>query len=523
MLASPLVWLHFQFSGAWRRNLTLVGLYLLVGLVGSSVFYRLAGPANSGEVSSGWLGFVTIFQSVFALLLAPSSIHRAIRNDFQNGMIESHRLTPMSGFGVVSGYLLGPPIQAAALFFAGILLGTYFAADLARSLTPAVVFGWYALQVCILCLGFMLASLVLLVSLTTSGKINLVGFVILAGMFGWMIIRFIPGLGLAGGVFTAGVLIEQIFSATLGGGGAPAPTGDPAVIAVSMLCQVVLAAILIAAACRKVRGIDQAMFGIRLGLLLVITWAAILVLGIVYTPVNQFFFESPDGLAIAQLVSSGASLMLVALFPLTGAAVATFQADRITAFAAAPRRSSRLAPLMMPWVLALLSGLTVLLMARFMQPYLLDATFAGFQRYALLDLLDDNINRLVIVAVFLLSFATDYCVVYAALAFGRRPLYWLIAAIVAFKGLPIFAAGIWLGVQEELTQMDAGSLQFSDQWIAGFSPIGTLCLVMLPGGKVLPGLIGQLVLLGLMVKVAALSRQRLLRRPAAARPVPEAA
>ena len=119
----------------------------------------------------------------------PAAVRKAVLRDFQSGMIESHRLSPMSGPKIVIGYMTGAPVQSGCLLLASLLLGTAFAAHVARDLSAVVLTGWYVMQGCLLCLAFMVAALSLLVALGTAGKVDVLTVGVLLVIFGGWAIR----------------------------------------------------------------------------------------------------------------------------------------------------------------------------------------------------------------------------------------------------------------------------------------------------------------------------------------------
>ena len=247
--------------------------YFALTIFGASIFYRLVPADEWGNLSHGCLGFVSILQAAFTLLIAPSAIRKAVLRDFTTGMIESHRLSPMSSIKIVGGYMTGPPIQAVWLFGTGLLLGTGFAAHVASQLSPLIISGWYVLQACLLCLAFLVSTLVLLAALASSGKTNVVGVIVVIAIFGgWFVLPFVPGMGLVTGVITGGTILRSIF----GMGGPTVATGDAAAIVYAAFGQIVFGGIFLWAACRLVRAPERGMFGMGLGLLLATAWASAL-------------------------------------------------------------------------------------------------------------------------------------------------------------------------------------------------------------------------------------------------------
>lgn len=484
MSINPLVWLHFRLAGSWRQNAPTVAVYVALVVVGATVSYRMSSPTTaSGAVSSVWLGIVTAAQGAFLLLIAPGAIRRSILRDFQSGMIESHRLSPMSGIRIIIGYLTGPPVQAFCLVGAGLLLGTYFAVDAARGLSPMVVAGWYVFQLCLLCVAFMVAAAAVLVALGTAGKLDVLSVLILAMVVGgWAALPFIPGLALATGVLGAGDLVRSLFQ-----GGPTGVAADTGSIALAAAVQLALALVFVRAACRKIRAPEQAMFSMPLGLLLAAVWAAILVLGMALLPAQHWLLRDLENATAIQIIASAATFMLVALFPLAAAANECFRLNRTAAFGVPVPRVRLVDTVLVPLLLGALGLVTIVLMYRWTPegriPYAVsaDAFKAAFAHWRPL---------VAMLAAFVLTFWIDFGLVFWITARGLRMFRAIVLATLLLKAVPLLAALAAVTASEALDQPCA----FVEVHFAGLSPIGTLILCMFAGGNPWPGLIGQLVL-----------------------------
>jgi len=141
MSLNPLFWLHLRIGGSARTNVIIAIAFTAVVIVFASISLYVAGmeagPRGAAQayarVNAVWLVIMTVAQGVFLLLLAPSAIRRAVQRDFDSGMIESHRLSPMSNLKIVLGYVTGAPIQALMLYALSLVFGSYFATRYALS------------------------------------------------------------------------------------------------------------------------------------------------------------------------------------------------------------------------------------------------------------------------------------------------------------------------------------------------------------------------------------------------------
>ncbi len=476
MRLNPILWLHVQLASGWRATLIMAVLYVAVFAVGTSMVYRMSGPRTLyPQIAAGALSFVTVSQGLFLLLLGPGALHKSIQRDCTSGMMESHRIAPLSGPRIVLGYLGGGYVQAGVLYATSLLLGTFFAAQ--TQLTLAVQ-AWWGAQLCILCLTLMFASLVLLVGLASRGKVNALGIVLPFSIFaGAVAVKFVPGLALIGGVLTMQWLLALFQGGT--------PQGGSAVVAAAaMIAQVALAATFLIAAFRKVRSPEKSLFPVWLSLILLAITGAILLWGVSLSGGAISFMgggPSPENLAQLQLVFSLVAFFAIAQFPLIAAAVECFFADRARAFGEPGRVTRRAALALMPLLLAAATVvLAALLLRALMQTetsgyVLLEQALGGWRPYAAIGV------------AMLLSFWTDLNFIYFAVTRGKSPVMAVVVSAIVLKVVPFLLDGLLMVAAE----MRNSALSLVDAYFAGASPIGTMVLAVNDGGWPWYGLLAQ--------------------------------
>jgi hypothetical protein len=508
MSLNPLFWLHLRISGSARTNLIIVVAYVAIVIMFTGGSYYVAaaeagakvGPQTYARVDAAWLVIMTVAQGAFLLLLAPSAIRRAVQRDFDSGMIESHRLSPMSNLKIVLGYMSGAPIQAMMLYAVSLLFGTYFATRYA--LSPGLggtiglrttLSGWYFAQGCMLVVAAMIGAFTLLTSLATRGKGNIIGVAILIGVFGgWAAIFVIPGLALLAGVLSGWILIGLLTSAKVG--------GDPRIIVVSTLLQVVFCVIMLAAACGKLRSPNRAVFTIELGLILLIVWGVTLAMGIFVAPAYGSLFSEWQHQALAQLVASTVAFMLVALLPLIGATVELCQRDRAAAFGEdrSVRRCAELT--FVPLMLGLMTATCCLIMS---------PVWAATEQLGHVP--PNALIRQIFVPIavaMLCSFWIDFNWIYHLAAHGRRIMIGLPIMFVLVKGMPILLDNVIDYFGQQLADLEWAGYGY----LTGLSPVGTLILAPEGGALIWVGLVFQVVLAIGATVVARRARRRLGRR-----------
>jgi hypothetical protein len=487
MSLNPLFWLHLRISGSPRTNVTIAVAFTAVVVLFAAISFYVAGTEAGlraaaqayARVNAAWLVIMTVAQGVFLLLLAPSAIRRAVQRDFDSGMIESHRLSPMSNLRIVLGYMTGAPIQALMLSALSLVFGSYFATRYALSTglggtigLRVTLSGWYLAQGAMLVLAAMVGAVVLLSALATRGKGNVIGLLALIAIFGgWAVIAFVPGLALLTGVLSGGVLIELLTTGTV--------SGEPVVILNAAVLQFVFCVIFLAAACGKLRAPDRPLFSLRLGLILLCVWGFTLVAGMHGAPKHAWLFSEWRHYGHAQLIASTMAFMLVGLFPLIAAAVNLFHHDRAAAFGERRETQWHVTPKLVPPVLALLTALCLFLMFRGLDPeQLMSPTLREF---------GSRPTRVAILSAILFSFWIDFNWIYFLAAHGRRMLVNVLIMLVLLKGVPLGLDSLISYIGREL----AGLNWTGYGYLSGLSPIGTLMLAPNGGTPVWVGVAFQ--------------------------------
>ncbi len=472
MLSNPLLWLHLRIAGNPRSNLWIALLFAAAVLGFSTLTYSLPDGPPRATLDAVWLGIVTAAQAVFLLVLAPAAVRRSVQRDVQTGMIESHRISPMSNLRIVLGYLSGAPIQAFILYGTALALGVYFASRYGASIgtttrmpslvapgslptLQAVFGGWGFLQLQLLDSCFMLCSVVLLTAIATGGKANPIGVLVIAGVFGgWVAVIFVPGLALLTGVMSGGALLQSLMSGTV--------KGDMRVLSTSMIFQAVFGVLFTAAACGRLRRPEHAVFALPLSLALLAVTAACLVAGIALLPGQTWMRQQFSEQGSAKLVASAGTFMLVATLAVLAAAIERYRTDRALAFGAPLTDSHGTLAALMPPILSVGAFLTLVQMYKWMDPSMLAG---GSQRPW-----TQAVNWVAAFAAFSFSFWADYNLFYSLRARNTKLVVVTLLWLGLIKVLPIAADGaIYASIQNA----------YEEPWqhygyLAALSPVGTL-------------------------------------------------
>jgi hypothetical protein len=305
---NPLAWVHFQLRGGWKRTFgfTIGGVIVVAVLMMLSVVRSR--PGSYSDTMQGWAQGLLLLEAAILILYGAAAIAGAIRNDISGGLIESHRLMPVSASRAVFGYLLGGGAPALILAGGVLLLGLF------ASLAAHVPLDrWIISQVS-------LAGLTILIWLMASmgafvGRFsgNLLIAFIVVGFFGSnFMFAFFPGLLI--------LVMPSLGRISLSSWGQA-----ESLIFVALALQALLAILFFIGAVRRYARDDVSCFGILPALGLLALWCAMSILGI--THYQTLLTNYSDRISLSsQCISSISILLILSLVPLANAARAAAHA-----------------------------------------------------------------------------------------------------------------------------------------------------------------------------------------------------
>lgn len=507
----PVAWVNFRLIGGatlLTTTLAAAGAILLFSTMSQSW-----GPWERGAHAGFWLSLVTVGVAVSLLIMIPSVARKIVQRDFQAGMLESHRLTPMTGMQMAVGYLVGASIQPLAFCAVFLLFGTYFSGVYAVSLgtpglLPSVVGGWYAALLCLLTMSLLLTSLALIAAIATAGKWNLIPIVFVVGVFGgWSVIPLVPGAALVFGLSSGSILVDAIRSGTAG--------GPPQTLLAAMLVQLMLSVVMVGGAAELIRSDRPGIFTVPRAALLTFLWGVTLVVGMVCSDARGLFSMQRPPLLI-ELLLSMISLVAVAQFLLYSAAGERVALDTARSYGA-PGRPAAALLWAAPALLAAFGVLVMVGLAAARRGTAGDVPERSFELFAYAG--SAALRPAPMFAVFaslLLGFLADMSLYYFSIARRWRVFLPLIATFLVLRLMPIvveFAGAILNDTIEE--EIPRGGV------ILACSPFGTLFLALTGGSATTIG-IGLAVQAGAALLCALLARVARPSRAPAIAPMPAA-
>lgn len=458
----PFLWSQLRATGRARTPFVVALLFGGAVLLISSFVYYGTPRSDWGAVDTFWASMLTFAQVSFMLLFAPGAVRRMVLRDFQTGMIESHRLTPMSSTRVMIGYLIGPTAQAFLLYLVAAVLVTYFGLRITNmprtgamvglpglgTIAAGVLFG----HICLLILSLLICSLTLLSALATGGKHNIVGLSIALVVFGgWMVVRVVPGLALVTGVMSGGIVtgfVKQGVTATEG-----------ATIITAAILQLCLALVFFRAAANKFRAPDGALFTLPLAAFLLLFSGLVLYAGYAFAPRHTWIFQDIGTEAEyrpIQLLCSLLAFSLISLFLTSAAVVEKFRADRSLYFGVRVNPIRRAIVIATPLLLAVATVALALAMR---------------SKVISIQVLFTSPAIMLAVAVALICwYFTDFNVIYTRYSQGRKIFLPLLLLTLLIRGGPVLIDA----AAQDLAMGQEGA--WRPGWVTSISGAGTIVL-----------------------------------------------
>ncbi len=324
-LPIPMWCAQYQLLGGHRKIVTVSVVYAAALVAGFFGFKQLAPGVAMGPYMSYALNLLTCIQMLVALLAGCNAVHRAMLRDFQTGMIESHRLTPMSNVTVVAGYLFGSTAQLVAVF---LITAAFGAVLVVASGFP--ISDWILGHLLLFSTAVMLWSVAAFLGMNPRKPLTPTPFLVVAALM-CVPASFVPAAGMMAGVYAGFLSISMLM------GNAMAVA--PAALAL-MTVNFVQAAFWISAAAAKYRRPDLPALNATRGLVLLALALAYGVGGLVLLEALDYrrlmpWSDSPGTTAIEWAVTLTASL-LIAVVPVVGAG----ECRRLIARGAMPRHRS---------------------------------------------------------------------------------------------------------------------------------------------------------------------------------------
>lgn len=306
-MANAIGWVQFRLSGGFKAVGVMTGLYAL--LIGMFLLMQFQFEYNARAIAESWTSILLYIQMSGLILFGTFRVMGGIRNDAKLGMMESHRMMPISGVHAVTGYVSVAAIQLIPFSILNLGLGAGLAMRAGLS-TTNLFFSHVLLWAMAVVLWLIMALGALVVKQAT---ILLAGVVLVAFLSQGMIVMFFPSVQvLVTPLIGEGVLDLRRLN--------PINAGQM----LALVLQALVGAQFFFAAARKYQFADRPAFDGLRGLLLLCTWVGLYLVAMVDPEdfrLPDFFRPGRDESMIpVHLVATLLAGLLIALVPIASAA-----------------------------------------------------------------------------------------------------------------------------------------------------------------------------------------------------------
>ncbi len=264
MFGGALGWAHYKVRGGTKNIGMTTGAYAVIVVVIILLSMRIDPQRQKRAwVLSTCTDILGVVQGGALLLVGGNAVRNAIRKDLASGMIQSHRLMPISGADGVAGYLLGSTSQAVSIAAVNVIIGLFTTLGAGDSAGD-----WLLTNVTLAAFAIFAWTAIALLSFLTQAAMGLLIIAIILGFAtGGTMALLLPGLT---------VLLAPVLTALPVVGGFSRAID----LEISIPAQAAVAVFCFAGATRKFHRDDVLAFSPLLGLALVCLWATLTWLGI---------------------------------------------------------------------------------------------------------------------------------------------------------------------------------------------------------------------------------------------------
>lgn len=451
VIPNALWWAQLHLLGGPRRLIS-TGLATVCIAASAVIGFRYIDRTIAlSRYCDGVIVVLAWIQTFVIIFGGCNAVFRAVTRDVTSKMMESHRVSPLTSFGVVSGYVFGATIQVLCIYTIGTVIGVVVIRWGTIGLGD-----WLGGNLYLLIVAIMAWTVTVLVNIAGRKPVNPIGVIVVISMLSGSLMMFVPAFGLLSGFFAAWI-------------GHRLMLGDAIVQAnVAMTLVVVtvgMTHLWTRSAMRLYRRPDLPAFGTLRALGLLAIWAAACGLGTALresTVLRGVSLDHGSDLSIVVMVSIAACL-LIALLPISSAASAQCRIAR-------GGRPVYLGDTM-PTVLAATAS-AALLMALFM-----------WLTWGLNKGLRDVADGFVASVASLVAAGGLFTMLYAR---QRRPTFIVVLFIAVLWAVP--------PLLDSWNRALLSTLEQPPSVLFGLSPLGTLAeLIFNLGADLRPGLTFQLV------------------------------
>jgi hypothetical protein len=309
LIDNPVMSVQLHLRGGWKNLFITAGTYALIIFAAMGLWAELD-PRHVTSSAEGWTVLLMLIQTGLVLLFSIVRVNNSVRNDITSGIMESHRLMPVTGLTACVGYVVGPALQMIAIgvvtCLAGVVSSTVAGLDSSRWVKANAVMLAFLLFTCTcsMLVGFYRRALFH----------SLIVFIVITCFSAGMLLYALPGLA----ILVSPLAGDSVFD----------PRGkldlfNPG-FQWAFAGQAMIAGIMLAAASRKFRQPERPAFSISLSLILLAAWVLLNLIGFQkwsdIEPVYLRYNMAPGpGRMRVQFTAGSLSAILLCILPIAAA------------------------------------------------------------------------------------------------------------------------------------------------------------------------------------------------------------
>jgi hypothetical protein len=298
-------WVQFKLIGGARNLAVTAGAYAAAAIVLMIFATQISYRPSFAELGY-YIPLISGIQMVILLLWGTMRVGHAVRLDVNTGILESHRLMPVSPIAAILGYVFGSTAQVLSLFAVNVVLGAVCVA--AGSLPIRL---WVLASAVLLCYAVMVWTIVIFFSFRFGGAaICVVGIQIIMNILRAEPLQVFPGLQL----IAMPMADRSFFNLSRF-------DGLEALLTIGCVLQVLITGTYLIAAGRRYARDNVLAFDWPLSALLLALWIGATLVGVTML-MDQFRTGQPFYGQVRSptvIASSLTAIVLLAILPISGA------------------------------------------------------------------------------------------------------------------------------------------------------------------------------------------------------------
>ena len=260
---NPIAWAQIKARGSWSRYMSISAVYFAV--IGGLIYYSYE-KSNANSTLTQWTNILLGIEMAIIYFFGCTMISTSVRKDITSGLIESHRLMPVSSLSALVGYIFGPGFTAICLFGATVLLGVA-----TQGMSGNPIKDWLFPSAIAGALGLFLWCFVIFAAFISKNSFGII-FGVVTGMLSsqGLLVEYLPALNLLFSSVTGNniyLILHRV------------PHWSGSTLAWSLLAQATFATIFLCAAMRKYRRDDRPAFSLPLAIALLLAWVVFSLIG----------------------------------------------------------------------------------------------------------------------------------------------------------------------------------------------------------------------------------------------------